>query len=131
LIALDTNILLRYIMQDDLLQSARATELIESLTASEPGFVPLICLTELYWVLDHTYKCSRIEILDTLETLITSNSLLLEDATQVSEALVIYASGSADFDDCLIAQCALAFGCDSIFTFDKTAAKSGVMQLLS
>jgi predicted nucleic-acid-binding protein len=85
----------------------------------------------LYWVLDHTYKLSRIEILGTLETLLTSDSLFLEDAAQVSEALIAYASGSADFDDCLIAQSALAFGCDSVFTFDKTAAKSGVMQLLS
>jgi predicted nucleic-acid-binding protein len=131
LIGIDSNVLLRYILQDDRSQSSKATEFIESLTASEPGFVTLICISELYWVLDHTCKQSKAEISAVIEYLITSDSILLQDELLVSHALISYSIGNADFDDCLIAQCALASGCSAVFTFDKTAAKSGIMQLLS
>ena len=130
MIGLDTNVLLRYILQDDPLQSALATQLVESFTVTTPGFIPLICLTEAYWVLDHTYKLSRPLIANALEELLHIDSLLIEQASLVKQALSAYSNSSADFDDCLIMQSALAGGCDFIFTFDKVAAKSGVMQLL-
>ena len=130
MIAVDTNILLRYIMQDDPIQSRRATDFIESFSAADPVFVPLICLTELYWVLDHTYKLSGSQIRSLLQTVATSDSLLLEASTLVGLAIFDYANGSGDFDDCLIAQTALASGCDATFTFDKDPAKSGIMRLL-
>ena len=131
MIGLDTDVVLRYILQDDPRQSALATELLESLTPASPGFVSMICLSELYWVLDHTCKLSRAQISAILQALLITDSLVLENANLVSQAHSDYSTGSADFDDCLIAQCALAAECDSIYTFDQTAAKSGVMRLLS
>ena len=131
MIGLDTNVLLRYIRQDDEPQSALSTQLIESLTDSNPGFVSLICLSELYWVMDHKHKYSKQEILDMIQILLSSTSLVFEDESVVSEALLSYAAGSADFDDCLIAERSKASGCKFVYTFDKAAAKSGIMKLLA
>lgn len=122
--------MLRYIRQDDDVQSPLSTQLIESLTESAPGFVSLICLSELYWVMDHTHKYSKQEILQMIRILLSSTSLVFEDEGLVSQALLSYAGGSADFDDCLIAERSRASGCDFVFTFDKAAAKSGIMKLL-
>lgn len=55
MIGLDTNVLVRYIMQDDTKQSAKATQLIESLTSDEPGFIAMVSVVELYWVLTSSY----------------------------------------------------------------------------
>ncbi|MFC5862791.1 PIN domain-containing protein [Acidicapsa dinghuensis] len=131
MIALDTNILVRYIMQDDPAQSPRAVKLIESLTPDSAGFVPLICLVELYWVLDHTYKLSTAQISEVLEALLTSDSLIVEDHLRAEMAFHRYQSSNADFDDCLIAEAAFANGCNQIFTLDKKAAKALNMTLLT
>lgn len=117
-------------MQDDPIQSPLATRLIESLTKANPGFISLVCLTELYWVLDHTYKLTTLEISQALEAILTSDSLQLEEDFRVQRSLLRYRSGSADFDDCLIAETALANGCSQIFTFDKKAARTLNMTLL-
>jgi predicted nucleic-acid-binding protein len=131
LIGLDSNVLLRYIMQDDPAQSARAARLVESLTVDNPGFICLISLAELYWVLDHSYKLSASQIAEVFERILTTETLVLEEDLRVQRALERYRSGNADFDDCLIAETASAHQCSSLLTFDKKAAKSGLMQLLS
>jgi predicted nucleic-acid-binding protein len=131
MIGLDTNVVLRYLMQDDVSQSALANQLIEALTAVSPGYISLICLAELYWVLDHTYKLTRAEIIQAIRAIITSETLLLQDSELVERAFYVYSKGNADFDDCLIAQCAFAANCESIMTFDKLAAKNSGMQLLA
>jgi predicted nucleic-acid-binding protein len=124
-------VLLRYIRQDDQVQSPLATQLIESFTEAAPGFTSLICLIELYWVMDHTHKYSKQQILEMFRILLSSSSLVFEDESSVSRALLSYAGGSADFDDCLIAECSRGSGCDFVLTFDKAAAKSGIMKLLA
>lgn len=130
-IGIDTNVLLRYVMQDDERQSRLAAKLIESLDTGNPGFISLVSLAEFYWVLDHTYKLSSDQIIIALEGLVTSDSLILEDETRVQRALDLYRNGGADFDDCLIAETASIAGCRTIFTFDKSTAKYGIMQLLT
>ena len=59
MIGLDTNVLARYIMQDDAAQAKKATKLIESLTPTEPGYVPLVVVVELFWVLSRSYELSQ------------------------------------------------------------------------
>ena len=49
MIGLDTNVLVRYVTQDDPVQSAKASSLIESFTATSPGFVSLVSVVELVW----------------------------------------------------------------------------------
>lgn len=130
LIGIDTNVLLRYLAQDDPAQSQKATAFIDSLTPVTPGFISLITLSELYWVLDHSFRLSRPEILAIVEELISADSLVFERLEMVREALAGYATGKADLDDHLMAACARGAGCEAIVTFDRAAATDGLMQRL-
>jgi predicted nucleic-acid-binding protein len=131
LIGIDTNVLVRYITQDDQRQSESANTFIESLTKSNPGFISLVSLVELCWVLNRGYRLSRAQFILALWTVINSEQFLVEVEWLVREALQLFEQGNADFGDCLIVRCAQTAGCESIVTFDKKAAKSLGMQLLS
>jgi predicted nucleic-acid-binding protein len=69
-IGLDTNVLVRYFVRDDEGQFLQARRLVESLTAEEPGFVPLVTLAELVWVLERSYRTAKITVIRILETLL-------------------------------------------------------------
>jgi predicted nucleic-acid-binding protein len=130
MIGIDTNVLLRYLVQDDPAQSATATRFFDALTSESRGFISIVTLSELYWVLDHSFKLSRAEILEILKELISSETLRFEQQEVVQQALAGYALGKADFDDYLIVTCAQLAGCDYIVTFDRDAARDGLMQRL-
>src|SRR5437762_609207 len=93
MIGLDTNVLVRYLAQDDPKQAARATRLIEQeLTASEPGFISLVVLAELCWVLTRLYAASPEEIKQTVEDLLGTPRFHLE-RREVVQAAVQRAKG--------------------------------------
>jgi predicted nucleic-acid-binding protein len=129
-IGLDTNVLALYIALDDAAQSALATKLIESLSADEPGFVSLIALVELSWVLSSCYDFSREQLAHTLQLLTQTKEIMLDRPEIVLRALRSFASGSADFADCLIERIGAEAGCEKTVTFDAAAAKSAGMILL-
>jgi predicted nucleic-acid-binding protein len=129
-IGLDTNILVRYIAQDDVRQSAQATALIESLGVESPGFVALVTVVELVWVLSSCYDLGREELAQALASLLRARELVVDRADLVTKALRDFKSGKADFADCLIASTATAAGCELILTFDIAAAKSAGMTLI-
>lgn len=128
MIGLDTNVLVRYFAQDDAQQAAKATALITSLTHAQPGYLSKVVLIELVWVMQRCYAASREVITETLERLLRTQGLVVQEAEQVWQALRVYRQGG-DFADCLIARVAMAAGCDEVVTFDKGAAKAG-MRLL-
>jgi len=130
MIGLDTNVLVRYIVQDDPKQSAKATRLIESLTAAEPGFVSVIALVELVWVLSSFYGWSRDQVAQTLDLLLRSKELIIDRADLVLKAVRVFRAGSADFADCLIECTGAAAGCRQTMTFDVGASKSAGMTLV-
>lgn len=130
MIGLDTNVLVRYIMQDDLKQSAKATTLIESLSTAEPGFVSLVSVVELVWVLASCFDLTREQITQALEALLRARQLVVDQADQVVRALRAFGSGSADFADCLIERTASSAGCDKTMTFDAAAARTAGMTLI-
>jgi predicted nucleic-acid-binding protein len=131
MIGLDTNVIVRYIAQDDRIQSAQATKLIESLTPDAPGFIALISVVELIWVLQTCYHGSKSELVRVLETLLQTDALIIEHSELVGQALRRFrATGHADFADCLIERCADAAGCEHVYTFDKKAVKVAGMKLL-
>jgi predicted nucleic-acid-binding protein len=123
-IGLDTNVLVRYVMQDDPRQSPRANRLIESLSADEPGYVPLVALVELVWVLAGSYGLTRAQIATVLDTLLRSKELVLDRADVVKQALARYSSHGADFADALIERLAATAGCTKTLTFDAGAVKA-------
>ncbi|MBI1785457.1 type II toxin-antitoxin system VapC family toxin, partial [Candidatus Sumerlaeota bacterium] len=98
MIALDTNILVRYIVRDDLRQTAAATRLIESeCSADSPGIVTLIVLCELVWVLDRGYHYRRDEIAGVLRRILAAEDLAVERAEFAWQALNHFAQEKADF----------------------------------
>lgn len=98
---LDTNVLVRYLAQDDPEQSPVATKLIESLSADLPGFVSVVSVVELVWVLSGCYKSTRSEICAVLETLLHTKEIVVDHAEAVWQAWRVFKDGKADFADCL------------------------------
>jgi predicted nucleic-acid-binding protein len=127
---LDTNVLVRYIMQDDARQSPKATKLIESLTVDEPGFVPLVAVVELVWVLSSSYELTRVQVAQALELLLRTKEIAVDRADQVLKALRVFKAGSADFADALIERIASSAGCGRTMTFDLAASKTAGMTLI-
>ncbi|GAB4057744.1 type II toxin-antitoxin system VapC family toxin [Uliginosibacterium sediminicola] len=131
MIGLDTNVLVRYIVQDDAQQSALATQLIESLTVDAPGYVSLVALVELVWVLSRCYASDKPAICNVLETLLRTREIVVADAELVWRALRRFKDGGADFSDCLIERAGNAAGCDYTASFDRGAVRDCGMQLLT
>jgi predicted nucleic-acid-binding protein len=130
-IGIDTNVLVRYIAQDDATQSARATRLLEEeCSPSAPGFIGLVVLLELVWVSETCYGASRAEIAGMLRRILSIRQLVVEEAETAWKALRLFESSKADFDDCLIERMAAAAGCSIVMTFDKAAAKAGMTLLV-
>jgi predicted nucleic-acid-binding protein len=127
MIGLDTNVLVRYVMQDDPRQSPRATKLIEALSADEPGFVPVVALVELVWVLSGSYALARAQVATVLDMLLRSKELVIDRADLVTQALHRYSAAGADFADALIERIASAAGCSATLSFDAAAVKMASM----
>ncbi len=130
MLGLDTNVLVRYIMQDDTKQSAKATRLIESLTTREPGFVSTVALVELVWVLSGAYGLSRTQQGQAIELLLRTQEIVVDRADQVIRALRLFTGSSADFADCVIERAGSGAGCHHTMTFDVGASKHAGMQLI-
>ena len=130
MIGLDTNVLVRYITQDDDKQSALANSLIDSLEASSAGYVTLVTVTELNWVLESVYGVTRHQFVEVMQTLMALNTIKLDRAAVVASAVRVYSSSKADFSDCLIERLSASAGCDQTMTFDKAAAKMAGMVLI-
>ena len=130
MIGLDTNVLVRYVAQDDPKQSPKATRLIESLTVAVPGFVGVVSVVELVWVLSNCYGSTKAEICEVLEALLRTKELVVAQADTVWKALRMFRDGKADFADCLIERTANDAGCSHTATFDRDAAKTCGMQMI-
>ncbi len=130
MIGLDTNVLVRYLAQDDPAQSRAATRLIEGLTQASPGFVSTVALVETVWVLSRAYRMARGDIVPIIEGLLRSTELVIEQAEIHYAALDAYQSTGADYADIVIAQSGRRAGCTGTATFDRRAAQGARMQLL-
>jgi predicted nucleic-acid-binding protein len=130
MIGLDTNVLVRYLTLDDPVQARAAVKLVDSLTADEAGFLSLVVIAELAWVLETSYAFNKDSLVQVFEMLLRSRELIVEQKQTVAQALQLYASGKAGFVDYLIERVAHAAGCEYTFTFDQKAAVSAGMRLL-
>lgn len=128
---LDTNVLVRYIMQDDRRQSPVATRCVESLSGQSPGFVPLVAMVELCWVLESAYALEREQLVVAIEGLLRAKELVIEHAAEVWRAVRAFESAGADFADALISASSRAAGAARTVTFDRLAARDSGMELLN
>lgn len=130
MIGLDTNVLVRYIMQDDPKQSPKATKLIESLDGANCGYITLVSVIELVWVLSSCYNLTRKQVAQALDAMLRTKQFVVEQADQVIRALRVFGTAKADFVDCLIERSASQAGCEKTMTFDAGAAKYAGMTLI-
>jgi len=131
LIGLDTNIVIRYLVQDDPKQASVATRLIEkTLSAEVPGFLSHIVLCELAWVLEDCYSQSRTQIAAILQALFTTRQILVQEAELAWKALRALQHRGIDFSDALIGLAGMSAGCKYTVTFDKEAAKLDGFEML-
>jgi predicted nucleic-acid-binding protein len=130
MIGLDTNIVVRYLTHDDAAQTAAAVRVIESLSLDSPGFLSLIVIVELVWVLEVSYRFKKNEIEHVLDTLVRSKELVIERAEIVAQALRKFSAGRADFADCLIERSGHAAECQYTVTLDQNAVGAAAIKLL-
>jgi predicted nucleic-acid-binding protein len=133
-IGLDTNVLVRYLTQDDPRQSAAASRLIdEELTPAQPGFISLVVLVELGWVLRRLYGATEAELADTAADLLASPQFHVENRAVVQATVQHFRllKSKVSWTDQLIAHMAKASGCSRTVTFDKAAVRTAGMQLLA
>lgn len=131
MIALDTNLLVRLLTNDEPRQAARVQAWLSAhASPSKPAYVDHIVLCELAWVLERSYGYARNAVHLALSALLGQDQLQIESPGQVRGALALYESGPADFSDYLLAQRAQAAGFAPVLTLDKRAAKGSTHQLL-
>ena len=132
MIALDTNVLVRFLVRDDEGQARRARALIEAAAAAgNPCLITSPVLCELEWVLEGVYGASRADIAGTVRDLLTTPPFVVEDEAVTRRALAAYVKGRADFSDYLIGQLGRAGGARTTYTFDRALRNAeGFAQLV-
>lgn len=123
MIALDANVLVRFLVRDDEAQAAAARTLLSALTADHPGFVCREVILELVRILERAYGFSRERIADVLERLVSTDGLVVEDAADVARVAFSYGTGSAGFSDLMILAAAERSGSLPLHTFDQKAER--------
>ena len=132
MIALDTNVLVRFLVRDDEEQASAANKLLTSLTAEAPGFVCREVVVELVWVLERAYGFPRDQIADVLEHLVSTEVLVIEAADDVAQAAFRYRAAGAGFSDLMILAAAERAQALPMYTFGQKAVRQeGVMLLQS
>ena len=122
--ALDTNVLVRYLVEDDAAQAAAARKLIRAcVNEGQTLFVPVTVTLELEWVLRANFGFDKNQVMTVMASLFSSAELSFESEPVLEVALQLYREGSADFADCLHTALAAQAGELPLWTFDKRAAK--------
>lgn len=131
MIGLDTNILVRYLTQDDEAQAAVASRFIETqLSAQRPGLIGPVVLCELVWVLETCFGHTRLELAPLLWKLLAAEEFRIQGRDQAVAAVQVYESTGADFADALLGLHNQRAGCETTLTFDKKAARLPTHRLL-
>ena len=124
MLGIDTNVLVRYLVQDDETQFERARRLINrEVAAGEPVLVSLVVLLETEWVLRSRYVMKKSEIVLAFSSLLDVAELNLEDEPSVEQAVYAWKDSGAEFADCLINARNLRLGCRATATFDGKALR--------
>ena len=123
MIALDTNIIIRYLVRDDVKQSEAARALLESLTVEHPGYVCREVAVEVVWVLKRAYGYSHAQISAILKELLITEVLVFEAADDVARAAFRYGEGEAEFSGLMIMAAARRAGIRSLHTLDRKLSR--------
>jgi len=125
MLGLDTNVLVRLLVNDEPAQADRARRLVERCAAAgEPVFVSLLVLLETEWVLRSRYGFEKAKVRIAMDALLETREFTIEREEAVEIALFHWDESAADFADCLIAACHQSHGCRATATFDARATRS-------
>jgi predicted nucleic-acid-binding protein len=128
MIGVDTNILVRLAVRDNLRQTNAVLELLESqMHSGQPLYISLVALIEAAWVLAKTYGYNKLALLHWLEAMLASNDFVLADEALVHAAIETFRMHRIDFADAMVAAVNSSAGCEKTVTFDKAGIKAGVM----
>ncbi len=130
-LAIDTNILIRYIVRNNQEQADVARHFIESLTPERPAFISREVALEFMWVLERSYSYPRDKIADTVLSLTSAPNIVVESKEDVVKAATRYGQSSADFSDLLILAAANRAGANPLYTFDRRLARLDGAALLT
>jgi len=123
-IALDTNVLVRFLVEDEPEQTQRARALLQkAIEADAPCYVSDVVICEVVWVLETSYKVRKEEVVQILGRLLRARHLVFSSVDGLSRALEAHRSGKGDFADYLIREHSRAFGCEAVATFDGDLLK--------
>jgi|ERR1700733_8687086 len=124
MIGLDTNVVLRYLLQDDVKQTRRANQIVDrELSEQTPGSISLVTVLEIVWVLRSLLKQSPSQIASHLENLLTADPLVVQNEQQVFDAASALKRGAGEFEGALIGSLSAWARCSHTLTFDRKAAR--------
>lgn len=121
--ALDTNVLIRFLVRDNPEQAETARALLAGLTTDNPGFICREVMLEVVWVLERSYRFSHEQIADIVIELIDTDTLVIEDDNDVAQCAIAYRQGGVDFSDLLILAAANRVGAHPLHTFDRRLSR--------
>ena len=130
MIAVDTNVLVRYLVRDDAAQADAARALLERLTPERPGFICREVVIEVVWVLERAYGFTRAQIADVLVELIATDSIVVEAADDMAGVVYAYREGGVGFADLMILAAAEREGAGPLYTFDRQFARTSGVDLV-
>ena len=131
MIAIDTNVLVRFLTQDDAEQGALARAFFAELTPEAPGFIAREVMVELVWVLERAYHYTRAEIAGAIEGLLSAVELEVEASDDIGTALSAYRDQGFGFADLMIAAAARRVGAKTLMTYDRKAARLPRVSLMT
>ena len=123
MLALDTNVLVRYFARDVPSQAVIAKSFLYNLNPEGPGFIGREVVLETVWVLERAYKFSRVRIANALFDLLDTDGIIIENGEDVAESARRYRDSNADFSDLLILAAAQRVGATPLYTFDQKLAR--------
>jgi predicted nucleic-acid-binding protein len=131
MIGLDTNTILRYLLQDDTKQTRQANQIIDrQLSEQNPGFISLVTVLQIVWVLRSLLKRDPFQIASHIEHLLAADSLEVQNEQQVFEAAFAVKRGTGEFEDALIGALDTWAGCSRTLTFDRKATRLPQFQVI-
>jgi predicted nucleic-acid-binding protein len=131
MVGIDTNVLIRFVVQDDKQQAAVASELIEDYcSAATPGLISLIVLCEFVWVLSSAYAYSRQQISSALKQILVTECFEVSKHDVAWSAMLDYSGANGDYADCLISRLNELNGAETTYTFDRCASRNKRFTLL-
>jgi predicted nucleic-acid-binding protein len=121
--ALDTNVLVRYLIADDKKQFEAARKYVEDLCTTDALFIPVSVSVELEWVLRSLYELSKATVITTFGRLLEAREIEFQNESVIEVTLSLYADNNADFADCLHIASAQMEGREPLVTFDRKASR--------